>query len=564
MSETRSDAVPPPQAGLAREDEGYNKGIKPRQLQMIAIGGAIGTGLFLGAGGRLHDAGPGLFLVYAVCGVFVFLILRAMGELVLHRPSSGSFVSYAREFYGEKAAFVAGWMYFLNWAMTAIVDTTAIATYFHFWKAFDPIPQWLLALIALVIVLSVNLVSVKLFGEMEFWAALIKVVALVAFLVVGTVFLAGRYEIQGASTGLGMVSHHGGWFPTGVLPLVVVTSGVVFAYAAVELVGTAAGETENPEKVMPRAINSVIARIAIFYVGSIVLLALLLPYTEYSSKESPFVTFFSKLGFDGAGDLMNVVVLTAAFSSLNAGLYSTGRILRSMAMNGSGPKFTGVMSKHGVPYGGILLTAVICLFGVVLNAFNPGQAFEIVLNVSALGILSSWATIVLCQMKLKSEADAGRMTRPAFRMPLAPWSAYITLAFLFAVLVLMGFDRPIGTWTVASLVVIVPMLIGGWYLVRGRVNEEARAREGYTGEFPVVANVPLDAGSGKPSWLRRFYDRYRDASRPPLYGMVLVFAGMAVVAVTAYYHLGWWSIIGYAVAAVMAIVGFALAFRDLS
>lgn len=392
---------------------------------MIAIGGAIGTGLFLGAGGRLHDAGPGLFLVYAVCGVFVFLILRAMGELVLHRPSSGSFVSYAREFYGEKAAFVAGWMYFLNWAMTAIVDTTAIATYFHYWKAFDPIPQWLLALIALVIVLSVNLVSVKLFGEMEFWAALIKVVALVAFLVIGTVFLAGRYEIQGASTGLGMVTNHGGWFPVGVLPLVVVTSGVVFAYAAVELVGTAAGETENPEKVMPRAINSVIARIAIFYVGSVVLLALLLPYTEYSGKESPFVTFFSKLGFEGAGDLMNVVVLTAAFSSLNAGLYSTGRILRSMAMNGSGPRFTGVMSKQGVPYGGILLTAVICLFGVVLNAFNPGQAFEIVLNVSALGILSSWATIVLCQMKLKSEADAGRMTRPSFRMPLAPWSSYV-------------------------------------------------------------------------------------------------------------------------------------------
>ncbi|MCS3782414.1 amino acid permease [Tsukamurella ocularis] len=562
MSETRSIDDRHPPAGLTREDEGYNKGIKPRQLQMIAIGGAIGTGLFLGAGGRLHDAGPGLFLVYAVCGVFVFLILRAMGELVLHRPSSGSFVSYAREFYGEKAAFVAGWMYFLNWAMTAIVDTTAIATYFHYWKAFDPVPQWLLALIALVIVLSVNLVSVKLFGEMEFWAALIKVVALVAFLVIGTVFLAGRYEIQGASTGLGMVTNHGGWFPVGALPLVVVTSGVVFAYAAVELVGTAAGETENPEKVMPRAINSVIARIAIFYVGSVVLLALLLPYTDYSGKESPFVTFFSKLGFDGAGDLMNVVVLTAAFSSLNAGLYSTGRILRSMAMNGSGPKFTGVMSKQGVPYGGIMLTAVICLFGVVLNAFNPGQAFEIVLNVSALGILSSWATIVLCQMKLKSEADAGRMTRPSFRMPLAPWSSYVTLAFLFAVLVLMGFDRPIGTWTVASLVVIVPLLIGGWYLVRGRVLEEARLREGYTGEFPVVANVPVEPAEDRPSRWARVRNRY--ASRPPLYGMALVFAGMAVVAVTAYYHLGWWSIIGYAVAGVMAIVGFALAFRDLS
>lgn len=477
---------------LTREDEGYHKGLKPRQLQMIAIGGAIGTGLFLGAGGRLHSAGPGLFLAYGVCGIFVFLILRALGELVLHRPSSGSFVSYAREFFGEKAAYVVGWMYFLNWAMTAIVDTTAIATYFHFWKAFDVVPQWTVALIALVIVLSVNMISVKWFGEMEFWAALIKVIALMAFLVAGTIFLAGRFKIDGQSTGFSIWSHQGGLFPTGALPLLIVTSGVVFAYAAVELVGTAAGETAEPEKIMPRAINSVVARIAIFYVGSVSLLALLLPYTAYKAGESPFVTFFSKIGFGGAGDIMNIVVLTAAFSSLNAGLYSTGRILRSMAMNGSAPKFTARMSERGVPYGGILLTGAICLFGVVLNAFNPGQAFEIVLNMAALGIIASWGTIVLCQLRLVKRANAGIMKRPKFRMPFTPYSGYLTLAFLFAVLVLMACDAPVGTWTVGTLVVLIPMLIAGWYLVRGRVRAVAQERLGYTGEFPVIANPQVD------------------------------------------------------------------------
>ncbi|BBX32115.1 L-asparagine permease [Mycolicibacterium mageritense DSM 44476 = CIP 104973] len=493
-SSPQSEAVRPgvSHEQLTREDAGYHKGLKPRQLQMIAIGGAIGTGLFLGAGGRLASAGPGLFLVYAVCGVFVFLILRALGELVLHRPSSGSFVSYAREFYGEKAAYAVGWLYFLNWAMTAIVDTTAIATYFHYWKTFNVIPQWLLALMALGIVLGVNLISVKVFGEMEFWAALIKVVALMTFLVVGTIFLAGRYPVDGHSTGLSIIGQNGGLFPTGALPLLIVTSGVVFAYAAVELVGTAAGETAEPEKIMPRAINSVVARIAIFYVGSVVLLALLLPYTAYDKHESPFVTFFSKIGFDGAGDIMNVVVLTAAFSSLNAGLYSTGRILRSMAMNGSAPKFTARMSRNGVPYGGIVLTCVICLFGVVLNAFQPGEAFEIVLNMAALGIIASWGTIVLCQLRLVKMADAGIMKRPSFRMPLTPYSGYATLLFLFAVLVLMAFDAPIGTWTIGTLVVLVPALIGGWYLVRGRVMEAARERMGYTGEFPVVANRPVD------------------------------------------------------------------------
>jgi L-asparagine permease len=184
---------------FSHEQAGYHKGLGARQLQMIAIGGAIGTGLFLGAGGRLHDAGPALIFVYAICGFFAFLILRALGELVLHRPSSGSFVSYAREFYGEKAAYVAGWMYFLNWAMTGIVDSTAIAVYVKFWSAFSAAPQWLIALIALVVVLGANLISVKVFGEMEFWFALIKVTALVAFLIIGAVFLAFRFPASACS-----------------------------------------------------------------------------------------------------------------------------------------------------------------------------------------------------------------------------------------------------------------------------------------------------------------------------------------------------------------------------
>jgi L-asparagine permease len=458
---------------LAREDEGYHKGLKPRQLQMIAIGGAIGTGLFLGAGGRLASAGPGLFIVYGVCGGFVFLILRALGELVLHRPSSGSFVSYAREFFGEKTAFVAGWLYFLNWSVTGIVDTTAIASYFHYWQVFDVVPQWTLALTALLGVLAMNLISVKLFGELEFWAALIKVLALMTFLVVGTIFLGGRYQVDGQRTGLQLWTENGGFLPTGLLPLVLVVSGVVFTYAAVELVGTAAGETAEPEKIMPRAINSVIARIAIFYVGSVVLLALLLPYTAYKPHESPFVTFFARAGFSGAGSLMNLVVLTAAFSSLNAGLYSTGRILRSMAINGSGPKFTARMSKNGVPYGGILLTSLIGLLGVVLNAVRPGQAFEIVLNIAALGVIAAWATIVACQLRFHRLTVAGVFQRPGFQMPLSPYSGYLTLAFLAGVLVLMCFDVHSGPWIRGTIIVTTPVLVAGWYLVRRQVRATA-------------------------------------------------------------------------------------------
>lgn len=473
---------------LAHEETGYHKGLRPRQLQMIALGGAIGTGLFMGAGGRLNTAGPGLFIVYAVCGVFVFFILRALGELVLHRPSSGSFVSYAREFLGEKAAYVAGWMYFFNWACTAIVDVTAIALYMHFWGSFKPVPTWLIALAALIIVLAVNMISVKIFGEMEFWAALIKIVALVVFLVVGIVFLAGRFTVDGAATGPSVITDNGGLIPTGILELVVITSGVIFAYAAVELVGTAAGETENPKEIIPRAINTVVLRIAVFYVGSLIILALLLPYTTYKQGESPFVTFFSYLGVPAAGSVMNFVVLTAALSSLNVGLYSTGRILRSMAMNGSAPQFTKNMTRHGVPFAGIALTGCFTALGVVLNLVVPAQAFNIALDLSALGIISTWATIVICQLQLYRWSCKGILSRPTFRLWGTPYTSYATLIFLAAVTLLMCYEN---YWNIVALAVIIPALIVGWYAVRGRVLAMARERIGYTGEFPVIAETPL-------------------------------------------------------------------------
>ncbi|MGH7291595.1 MAG: amino acid permease, partial [Myxococcota bacterium] len=371
---------------------------------------------------------------------------------------------------------------------TSIVDVTAIALYMHYWGAFEAIPQWAIALVALVIVLSINMISVKWFGEMEFWAALIKVVALVTFLVVGIVFLAGRFTVQGATTGPSVITVNGGILPHGLLALVVITSGVIFAYAAVELVGTAAGETENPAKVMPKAINSVIFRIAVFYVGSLIILALLLPYTAYKQGTSPFVTFFSSIGVPAAGDIMNFVVLTAALSSLNAGLYSTGRILRSMSMNGSAPKFTAKMSSRGVPWAGIALTACFTVVGVFLNLVVPSEAFNIALDLSALGIIASWATIVICQIQLYRWSQRGILERPSFRLFGTPYTSYATVVFLAAVTVLMCWEN---IWNLIALAVIVPTLVGGWYAVRGRVLSVAQERIGITGNYPVYAETPL-------------------------------------------------------------------------
>ncbi|MGW7691845.1 amino acid permease [Streptomyces asiaticus] len=452
-------------------DAGYSKSLKPRHVNMIAIGGAIGTGLFLGAGGRLKDAGPSLALAYAVCGLFAFLVVRALGELVLHRPSSGAFVSYAREFLGEKGAFVAGWMYFLNWATTGVADITAVATYTHYWGMFTEIPQWAIALIALAVVLTVNLISVKFFGELEFWFAIIKVGALVVFMAIGIFLLVTREQVAGGSTGPSLITEHGGVFPHGVLPMLLVIQGVVFAYASVELVGVAAGETENPEKIMPKAINSIMWRVALFYVGSVVLLSMLLPSGSYSGDESPFVTVLSKIGVPAAGGVMNLVVLTAAMSSLNSGLYSTGRILRSMAMSGSAPKFTGAMSRTHVPYGGILLTSFFCVLGVGLNYVVPDKAFEIVLNFAAIGILSTWAMIMLCHLLFWRRAQAGQLSRPGYRLPGSPYTEIVTLGFLASVLVLMWADGGPSRLTVMALPAILVALVIGWYAARSRMKD---------------------------------------------------------------------------------------------
>lgn len=455
------------------EDAGYQKALKPRQIQMIAIGGAIGTGLFLGAGGRLATAGPALIFVYALCGFFAFLVLRALGELIMHRPTSGSFVSYAREFYGEKLAFAVGWMYWLNWAMTAVADVTAVALYMNFFKQYVPwlvgVDQWVFALIALVVVLAINMLSVKVFGELEFWFSLIKVTALVTFLIVGIYFVIFGTPVEGHVVGFSLITDNGGFFPNGILPAFVIIQGVVFAYASIELIGTTAGETEDPRKIMPRAIRTVVVRLLVFYVGSVVLLSLLLPYNAYKAGESPFVTFFGAIGIQGADVVMNLVVLTAVLSSLNAGLYSTGRILHSMAVSGSAPAALAKMNKAGVPYGGIAVTAAVTAIGIVLNAIVPAMAFEIALNLSALGIISAWAVIVLCQLKLWRLARQGKMSRPEFPMFGAPYTGILTLIFLFSVLVLMALDYPVGSWTIGSLIIIVSALVIGWFLARERI-----------------------------------------------------------------------------------------------
>ena len=314
---------PPPTAGphenekavYASEDHGLQKGMGNRQLQMIAIGSAIGTGLLLGTGSRLQDAGPFLSVLYLVCGFFGYIILRSLGELIVYRPSSGSFVSYAREFYGEKTAFVTGWLYWGNWAMTLVADGTAVAIYIKWFSQYtswlDAVPQWLLALVVICGILVFNMLSVKIFGELEYWFSLIKIVALIIFMLVAIGVLIFGHP-SGDPTGFSLISDTGGWLPNGLMPAVIVVQGVVFAYAGIELVGTTSGETKNVEKHIPRAVNNVLLRILIFYFGSVLLLTLVLPYTDYVADVSPFAVVGLEVVHHSGNDVFYAFALNPA------------------------------------------------------------------------------------------------------------------------------------------------------------------------------------------------------------------------------------------------------------
>lgn len=469
-------------SAFAAEQAGYKQTLGRRHVQMIALGGAIGTGLFLGSASRLHSTGPALLLSYAFVGVIAYFLMRALGELVLHRATSGAFVSYMREFFGEYAAYITGWIYWLHWSLTGIAELSAVGLYIQYW--WPNVETWITVLIALAVVLVINLLSARAFGEFEFWAAFAKVTAIIVFLCVGVVVVVGGFYIGDHQAGFqNLWSNPGGFWPTEApynwYGPILVMSGVVFAYASIEMVGVAAGEMKDAEREVPKAVNAVIFRIAVFYCGSILLLVSMLPTTDYKSGISPFVTVFDQMGVGWMGNAIQAVLIVAAMSSLNSGLYTTGRVLRSLGMSKQAPKFTLSMSASGVPWAGILLTSGALLLGAVLNAFAP-NAFEIALECSAVCELFTWATIFMCQLRLRYLVRRGVIPRSPFQMPGYPFTSLFGLAFLVFVVVGMaisGWESSPYFWHKTDFIVVVfgipaiaVALYLGWMAVRPGVQ----------------------------------------------------------------------------------------------
>lgn len=407
--------------------------LKNRHVQLIAIGGTIGTGLFLGSGAAIEKAGPSVIFVYLIIGVALFFVMRSLGEMLLSKSSYQSFTDFASDYIGPWAGYVTGWTYWFCWIMVAMADIIAVGLYVRYW--FD-IPQWIPALACLVILLSLNLLTVKLFGELEFWFAIIKVITIIALIVIGIYMLVIGFQTNTGTVTVSNLWEHGGLFPNGLTGFLFAFQMVVFSFVGVELVGVTAAETSNPRKNIPTAINKIPIRVLIFYIGAIFVILTINPWTELNASSSPFVQVFSLVGIPLAAGIINFVVLTSAASAGNSGLFSTSRIMFNLSRHKQGPSFLGKLNRNSVPSNALLTSTLVVSIGALLSYVIPDKAFSVVTTISAICFIWVWSIILISHIiYLRKRPDLHK--RSIFKAPLAPFINFVVLGLFIAILIIM-------------------------------------------------------------------------------------------------------------------------------
>ncbi|EOT33600.1 amino acid permease [Enterococcus durans ATCC 6056] len=441
---------------MNEEQQELQRGLKNRHVQLISIGGAIGTGLFLGSGKSIQLAGPSILFAYLITGCICFFIMRALGELLLSNTNNHSFLDFIAEYLGKKAAFVTGWTYWFCWIAIAMADLTAMGMYVRYWA--PGVPQWLPEIIALVLLLGLNMVAVSLFGELEFWFALIKVVAIIAFIIIGAYMIITHYKTSAGTVSISNLWSHGGFFPKGGKGFILSFQMVTFAFAGIELVGLVAGETKNPEKVLPEAINNIPIRIILFYLGSLFVIMSIYPWNSLNADNSPFVEVFSEIGITIAASLINLVVLSAAASACNSAIYSTGRMLRSLSQEGSAPKRFRRLTTHRVPGNALVFSTIVIFISVVLNYIMPSEVFTLISSIATTCFLFIWSMLVYTHLKYR-KSILGKKAH-SFKIPFYPFSNYLVFLYMAftCVVLLLGKDTRIAllltpVWFICLLVI---------------------------------------------------------------------------------------------------------------
>ncbi|MCP1065365.1 D-serine/D-alanine/glycine transporter [Serratia symbiotica] len=450
-SEITTDVTPASKEHLRRN-------LTNRHIQLISIGGAIGTGLFMGSGKTISLAGPSIIIVYMIIGFMLFFVMRAMGELLLSNLEYKSFSDFAADLIGPWAGFFTGWTYWFCWVVTGIADVVAITAYAQFW--FPELSQWIASLLCVLPMLVLNLVTVKVFGETEFWFAMIKIVAIISLIVIGLVMIVMQFHSpSGTVASLSHLWNNGGLFPKGISGFFAGFQIAVFAFVGIELVGTTVAETKDPEKVLPRAINAIPLRIIMFYVFALMVIMSVTPWNSVVADKSPFVELFVLIGLPAAASIINFVVLTSAASSTNSGVFSTSRILFGLAQEGDAPKSFANLSKRAVPANGLIFSCLCLLCGSALIFLIPNviMVFTLVTTVSAILFMFVWS-IILCSYLVYRKQHPELHQKSIYKMPAGRLMCWICMAFFAFMLVLLALREDTRQALIATLL---------WFTVLG-------------------------------------------------------------------------------------------------
>lgn len=411
-----------------------------RHIQLIAIGGAIGTGLFLGSGQTISLTGPSLLFTYMLIGIVLFAFMRALGELLLSNSKFNSFVDIANEYLGPFGGFVIGWTYWVCWIVSSMSDLTAMGQYFAYW--YPQVPHWLTVLFIVLLLISFNLLGARLFGELEFWFSIIKVVTIITMVIVSLVLIFLSFKTEYGHASFGNLIHHGGMFPHGAAGFLMSFQIAVYSFIGIELIGVTAGETKNPEKTIPKAINNVPIRILLFYIGGLLVIMSVIPWFKVDPDSSPFVKLFTLIGVPFAAGIVNFVVLTAAASATNSGIYSNSRILFGLAKQGLGPKVLTKTNSNGVPYLSMLVSSITLLIAALLNFIFPDaiKLFIYVTTLSTVLFLVVWGMIIVSYIAYVKKNPEQHQSS-AFKLWGGKIIAYIVLSFFIFIFILLFFSK---------------------------------------------------------------------------------------------------------------------------
>lgn len=431
------------------------RGLNTRHIRFLALGSAIGTGLFYGSATAIKMAGPSVLLAYIVAGIAIYIVMRALGEMAVQNPVSGSFSHYASQYIGPLAGFTTGWTYVFEMIIVALADVTAFGIYMGFW--YPDVPRWIWILSLIMFLGAINLIHVKVFGELEFWLSIVKVTAIVAMILggLGLMIYGFNADQAGFTTGIQNLWIHEGFMPNGIAGLIACLSVVVFAFGGIEIIGITAGESKDPKTSIPKAINAVPVRILLFYVLTIFVLMSIFPWNQIGSQGSPFVQIFENLGIGSAATILNIVVITAAVSAINSDVFGAGRMLFGMSSRGQAPQVFQKISKNGVPWMTVVVMAGVLLIGVVLNYLIPENVFLIIASIATFATVWVWLMILLSQVAMRRKMSKEQIKALDFPVIGWPYAPAFAIAFMLFILAMMGYfpeSRPalyVGiTWLV--------------------------------------------------------------------------------------------------------------------